>query len=77
MSILRLGDKEYKIYLLNGRHEAIGTKTEKERMTIENILTNISLTVASNTDTDTIKAIIYKKLKNTKIKFKGIKIREI
>ena len=52
-------------------------KTEKERMTIENILTNISLTIDLKADTETIRAIIYKKLKNTKIKFKNIKIREI
>lgn len=77
MSILKLNNKEYKIYLINGRNEAFPPKTEKERMTIENILTNISLTIDLKADTETIRAIIYKKLKNTKIKFKDIRMREI
>lgn len=77
MSILKLNNKEYKVYLINGRGEAFHPKTEKERMTIDNILSNISQTIDPKSDIETMRATLYKYLKNTKIKFNNIKLREI
>lgn len=77
MLILRLSNKEYNVTLLDKNNNPFFLTKEKEKTTLDNILNNISKTIDPKSDTDTMKAILYKYLKNTKIKFKDIKIREI
>ena len=77
MPILRLSNKEYNVTLLDKNNNPFFLTKEKEKTTLDNILSNISKTIDPKSDTDTMKAILYKYLKNTKIKFKDIKIREI
>ena len=77
MPILRLSNKEYNVTLLDKNNNPFFLTKEKEKTTLENILNNISKTFDNKTDTDTIRAILYKHLKNTKVKFKDIKVREI
>lgn len=77
MPILRLSNKEYNVTLLDKNNNPFFLTKEKEKTTLANILNNISKTIDPKSDTDTMKAILYKYLKNTKIKFKDIKIREI
>ena len=77
MPILRLSNKEYNITLLDKKNNPFFLTKEKEKTTLDNILSNISKTIDSKTDIEIIRAILYKHLKNTKIKFKDIKIREI
>lgn len=77
MPILRLSNKEYNVTLLDKNNNPFFLTKEKEKTTLDNILNNISKTIDPKSDTDTMKAILYKYLKNTKIKFKDIKIREI
>ncbi|MFV0579625.1 hypothetical protein [Fusobacterium ulcerans] len=77
MSILKLNNKEYKVSLLDKKGNPFFLKTAKERETFDNIVMNISKTVDPKSDIETMRAILYKHLKNTKVKFKDIKIREI
>ncbi|WP_279118838.1 hypothetical protein [Fusobacterium varium] len=77
MPILRLSNKEYNVTLLDKNNNPFFLTKKKEKTTLDNILNNISKTIDPKSDTDTMKAILYKYLKNTKIKFKDIKIREI
>ena len=77
MPILRLNNKEYKVSLLNKKDEPIFLVTAKERENLDNIVMNISKTIDPKSDIDTMRAILYKHLKKTKIKFKDIKMREI
>ena len=77
MPILRLSNKEYNVTLLDKKNNPFFLTKEKEKTTLDNILNNISKTFDNKTDTDTIRAILYKHLKNTKIKFNNIKLREI
>jgi len=77
MPILRVGKKEYNITLLDKKNNPLFLKLSSERKILDNILSNISQTIDLKADIDTMRAIIYKYLKNTKIKFKDIKIREI
>lgn len=77
MPILRLNNKEYNVTLLDKKYEPIFLVIAKERENLDNILINISKTIDPKSDIDTMRAILYKHLKNTKIKFKDIKIREI
>jgi hypothetical protein len=72
MPILRLSNKEYNVTLLDKNNNPFFLTKEKEKTTLD-----ISKTIDPKSDTDTMKAILYKYLKNTKIKFKDIKIREI
>lgn len=77
MSILKLNNKEYKVSLLDKKGNPFFLKTAKERETLDNIVMNISKTIDLKSDIDTIRAILYKHLKKTKIKIKDIKLREI
>lgn len=77
MSILKLNNKEYKVSLLDKKGDPLFLKTAKERENFDNIVINISKTVDPKSDINTIRAILYKHLKKTKIKFKDIRIREI
>ena len=77
MPILRLNNKEYNVTLLDKNNNPFFLTKEKEKTTLDNILSNISKTIDNKTDIETIRAILYKHLKNTKIKFKDIRIREI
>ncbi|OFL92934.1 hypothetical protein [Fusobacterium sp. HMSC073F01] len=77
MPILRLSNKEYNVTLLDKNNNPFFLTKEKEKTTLDNILSNISKTIDNKTDIETIRAILYKHLKNTKIKFKDIRIREI
>ena len=70
MPILRLSNKEYNVTLLDKNNNPFFLTKEKEKTTLDNILNNISKTIDPKSDTDTMKAILYKYLKNTKIKFK-------
>lgn len=77
MSILRLNNKEYNVTLLDKKGDPFFLKLPSERKILDDILSNISQTIDPKSDQDTMRAIIYKNLKNTKIKFKDIKIRGI
>lgn len=77
MPILRLHNKKYNVTLLDKKHDPISLVTAKERENLDNIVMNISKTIDPKSDIDTMRATLYKHLKNTKIKFKEIKIREI
>jgi len=77
MSILRLNNKEYKVSLLDKKDDPIFLKLPSERKILDNIVMNISKTIDPKSDIDTIRAILYKHLKKTKIKIKDIKLREI
>lgn len=77
MPILRLNNKEYNVTLLDKKYEPIFLVTAKERENLDNIVMNISKTIDPKSDEVTMRAILYKHLKNSKIKFKDIKIREI
>lgn len=77
MPILRLSNKEYNVTLLDKKNNPFFLTKEKEKTTLDNILSNISKTIDNKTDIETIRAILYKHLKNTKIKFNNIKLREI
>lgn len=77
MPILRVGKKEYNVTLLDKKMNQIFLKLSSERKILDDILINISKTIDPKSDENTMRAIIYKYLKNTKIKFKDIKIREI
>lgn len=77
MPILRLNNKEYNVTLLDKKNNPLFLKLSSERKILDNILSNISQTIDLKADIDTMRAILYKYLKNTKIKFKDIKIREI
>lgn len=77
MSILKLNNKEYNVTLLDKNNNPFFLTKEKEKTTLDNILSNLSQTIDPKSDTDTMRAILYKHLKKTKIKFKDIRIREI
>lgn len=77
MPILRVGKKEYNVTLLDKKNNPFFLKLPSERKILNDILSNISQTIDPKSDKDTMRAIIYKNLKNTKIKFKDIKLREI
>ena len=77
MPILRLSNKEYNVTLLDKNNNPFFLTKEKEKTTLDNILNNISKTIDNKTDIEIIRAILYKHLKNTKIKFNNIKLREI
>lgn len=77
MPILRLSNKEYNVTLLDKKNNPFFLTKEKEKTTLDNILSNISKTIDNKTDIEIIRAILYKHLKKTKIKFKDIRIREI
>lgn len=77
MPILRLNNKEYNVTLLDKNNNPFFLTKEKEKTTLDNILNNISKTIDNKTDIEIIRAILYKHLKNTKIKFNNIKLREI
>ena len=77
MPILRVGKKEYNVTLLDKKNNPVFLKLSSERKILDDILSNISQTIDIKADIDTMGAIIYKNLKNTRIKFKNIKIREI
>ena len=77
MPILRVGKKEYNVTLLDKKNNPFFLKLPSERKILDDILSNISQTIDPKSDIDTIRATLYKYLKNTKIKFKDIKIREI
>lgn len=77
MPILRLNNKEYNVTLLDKKGNPFFLKLPSERTILDNILSNISQTIDLKADIDTMRSIIYKNLKNTRIKFKDIKIRKI
>ena len=77
MPILRLSNKEYNVTLLDKNNNPFFLTKEKEKTTLDNILNNISKTIDNKTDIEIIRDILYKHLKNTKIKFNNIKLRDI
>ncbi|MCF0171616.1 hypothetical protein [Fusobacterium varium] len=78
MPILRVGKKEYNVTLLDKKNNPVFLKLSSERKILDNILSNLSQqTIDPKSDIDTIGATLYKYLKNTKIKFNNIKLREI
>lgn len=77
MSILKLNNKEYNVTLLDKKGNSFFLKLPSERKILDDILSNLSQTIDPKSDIDTMRATLYKHLKNTKIKFNNIKLREI